>query len=96
MIKISVSNNELKKIQKSMPNLALKNLEIGDIFSHAKSSKKTPEKFTVYGNSEFNGNFGSATRKCLNQKNEIVNKSCMLDVIKHGTSLFKQKILNSK
>jgi hypothetical protein len=65
--------------------MTLRELNIGDYF-YAKSDTRKKVKFHVLGKSEFNLQFGSATRKCMNlSKQEIQDKSCRLEVIEVKT-----------
>jgi hypothetical protein len=74
--------------------MTLKDLEPGDKFVHAKSPAKHPKQFLVKGNCMYNAGHGSATRTCIDLlKQEIVGKSCKLEVKKIGESLHKQKFL---
>lgn len=74
--------------------LTLGDLENGDIFVHAKNKSKKPKKFTVFGNSRFNGRHGGAVRNCKDGP-VTVSKSCRLEVIKTGVSLYAEKIKES-
>lgn len=69
--------------------MLLRELENGDVFHSAKDKKK--EKFVVYGNCAFNRGYGSATRNCLQGKS-IVGKSCRMEVVKTGVSIYAEKI----
>jgi hypothetical protein len=73
--------------------LTLGDLENGDVFVHRNNRKgKHGQKFVVYGNPQFNIRHGSATRMCR-KNGEAVSKSCRLEVIKIGNSVFKEKIM---
>jgi len=72
--------------------MTLKELQPGDVFEHANSKKKKPERFVVYGNAVFNPGHRSATRNCVNSENEIISKSCRLQVNKVGKSVHAEKI----
>ena len=64
--------------------MTLQELEIGDKFYHKSAQFKATPIFRVHGKPEFNLRHGSPTRLCVNLKtNEIVSKSCRLEVIKN-------------
>lgn len=74
--------------------MTLKDLEPGDKFVHANSKAKRPKQFIVKGNCMYNARHGSATRKCIDLKNQvIVGKSCRLEVVKIGESKNKAKFI---
>lgn len=73
--------------------MTLKDLEPGDIFVHAKSKARNPQKFVVLGNCIYNQGHGSSTRLCRNiGKQQAESKSCRLEVKKTGESIHKQKL----
>lgn len=73
--------------------MTLRDLEPGDIFRHARSRAKQPDKFVVIGLSEFNRAHGSATRLCQSRTGLWLHKSCRLEVIKISESIHKQTII---
>ena len=63
--------------------MTLKELELGAWFYPKSQQYKSTPIFTKLGNCEFNPGHGSSTCKCLNnQTNEIISKSCRLEIIK--------------
>lgn len=67
--------------------MTLKELEIGDVFRHAKGKIST--LFRVIDKPVFNIRHGSPTRKCLNlTTDDVESKSCRLEVLLH------QKFIN--
>jgi len=74
--------------------MQLRDLHPGDIFTAASDKSINPHRFTVKGNCMFNRGYGSSTRLCYCiRTQEIVSKSCNLEVIKVGESKHKEKLM---
>ncbi len=73
----------------------LLDLENGDQFVSARDKKILRDRtvYIVYGNPVFNSGHGSATRNCCKKDGTIVSKSCLMEVVKTGESINKEKIM---
>lgn len=70
--------------------MTLYELENGDVFAHAKDKAKQPKRFIVYGNPMRNRH--GRTRFCKLPTGQLTSKSCDLEVVKIGNSVYKSKI----
>jgi hypothetical protein len=80
----------LKVKDAMIPDVGLKELEIGDIFYNIMD--KHAKKFVVRGSAVFNERHGSPVRMCMSIKDgQLVSKSCRINVRKIGESKFKEQ-----